>query len=459
MTGTSSLPPAAMTGNSLGALGPAVSSSTVQPPRSSNEQGHVTDVNALAPVRDRALDDINFARRQRNERRDTRRRNGDANVSDDEDFIDPSQLSSLYDASAQRPDPLPPSATDRENLTLPDPTISPTIQSPVGSTPSPIEQTTRYAFTDEDAHRNDQEPMLYTIPDQILEMFKNRVYIPMSMFLINNMERIRIDQDLKTHKAQGMRVIDASNFVDEKSLDYYHYSQAYHNFLRCMEVCMPPGSTLPQAWDQHFVGASQDPRMTADFRVFVLLDIRMRQQLVDKPFKPEPSSAIYRDAYDLAAARISQEDKEAQWAVIRQHTSGGPSRPPPHRRERSFSPYPDPVVHRNGASPSTFSNSQPFRPGGGLRGTGRPPQICLKCGQRDSHYASGCPAQHSFYKADRRPVVSAQGRKLVFISDNTTPCFNFNLDKPCTDVGPSHPIHRCTICASSQHGAMQCARN
>jgi len=112
---------------------------------------------------------------------------------------------------------------------------------------------------DEDAAKNVQAPMQNTIPDALLEMFGVGAYIPMSMFLVENMELIRLDQGVKTHIGLGVRVVEAANFCDEQSLNFTLYAQAYHNFLKCTEMCMPPGSLLPRAWDAHFLGASQDP--------------------------------------------------------------------------------------------------------------------------------------------------------------------------------------------------------
>jgi len=58
---------------------------------------------------------------------------------------------------------------------------------------------------------------------------------------------ICLDQDVKTHKGLGIRVIDVENFCNEKSLYFTLYGQAYHNFLKCMEACILPGYMLPQA--------------------------------------------------------------------------------------------------------------------------------------------------------------------------------------------------------------------
>ena len=95
----------------------------------------------------------------------------------------------------------------------------------------------KYAFTDEDAHKNQQEPMQNTIPDGLLDRFCVGAYIPISMFM-DNMELIHLDQDIKTHKGLGVCVIEAANFIDEKSLNYTLFAQAYHNFLKCMESCI-----------------------------------------------------------------------------------------------------------------------------------------------------------------------------------------------------------------------------
>jgi len=76
----------------------------------------------------------------------------------------------------------------------------------------------KFAFTDEDACKNVQAPMQNTIPDVLLEMFRAGAYIPMLMFLVENMELIRLDQGVKTHKGLGVRVVEAANFCDEKSL-------------------------------------------------------------------------------------------------------------------------------------------------------------------------------------------------------------------------------------------------
>jgi len=62
----------------------------------------------------------------------------------------------------------------------------------------------KYAFMDEDAGKNVQAPMQNTIPNALLEMFSVGAYIPLSMFLVENMELIWLDQGVKTHKGLGV---------------------------------------------------------------------------------------------------------------------------------------------------------------------------------------------------------------------------------------------------------------
>jgi len=57
------------------------------------------------------------------------------------------------------------------------------------------------------AWKNIQAPMQNTIPDALLEMFHAGAYVQMLMFLMENMELICLDQDVKTHNGLGVRVM------------------------------------------------------------------------------------------------------------------------------------------------------------------------------------------------------------------------------------------------------------
>src|SRR5882724_40122 len=103
-----------------------------------------------------------------------------------------------------------------------------------------------------------------------------------------------------------------------------------------MEMCMPPSSLLPRAWDAHFLGASQDPRFMAEWKIFLYMDIKMRQQLVNSPFTPVPGSPLYRDGYDIAVAQLHCEEDRATWSAIRQRDGGGSGRVASSKQEKGY---------------------------------------------------------------------------------------------------------------------------
>jgi len=60
-----------------------------------------------------------------------------------------------------------------------------------------------------------------------------------------------------------------------------------------MEIYMLPSLLLPSVWDAHFFGVSKDPRFMADWKVFLYMDLKMCQQLININFTPETGSPLY----------------------------------------------------------------------------------------------------------------------------------------------------------------------
>ena len=156
--------------------------------------------------------------------------------------------------------------------------------------------------------RNTQQSIMHSIPAQLIAMVKHHVYVPLSFYLIDSMERIRLERELKSYKSltKPIRIIDPSNFIDERELSYVQFTEAYYNFLRCMELLTKPGSTLLMAWEEHFTRSTQDPHMKLNFKVFLHMDIGMRQQLVDNPFAPDIESSQYKAAFAAAHREVNE---------------------------------------------------------------------------------------------------------------------------------------------------------
>ncbi|KAF8520690.1 hypothetical protein JB92DRAFT_3111654 [Gautieria morchelliformis] len=159
----------------------------------------------------------------RNTQRSARRINGDTNVSDDEDLLSEQQLADTFAILSRRiltnptnssipPNPtgLTATATVPSTTTLPIPDISQPSLLSIPGTSSNIPKTNTNAataaaptstpntnpswtFSAAMVIANMQQTIIHTIPAQLITMFQHRVYVPLSFFLIKNMERIRLE--------------------------------------------------------------------------------------------------------------------------------------------------------------------------------------------------------------------------------------------------------------------------
>ena len=397
-------------------------------------------------MRTRLLDDINNVRTARNLEREARRNANEEGVEGDEELMTMNEFNPYLSPTAN------------------------TSQVPVRVAPTPRSEVSNnnnglWAFTDADAAGNEQHAMLHSIPDQLLTMVRHRVYVPLSFYLVESMDRIRLERDIKSTKSltKPIRIIDDSNFINEKFLSHHQFTQAYQNFIRCMEECMEPGSTLPDAWAEHFNRCLQDPRMAADFKVYLYMDIKMRQQLVKIPFAPIVGSQKYIDAFALAEREVNEEKMTEMVESAVRNRLGSNYRPNAPKESHRYHPY------HGGTSSGTDS----FRASGSTAGnTGNTPsdsfrgrtsrdykpRICLRCGVMDSHISLQCDASSMHKHSDRKPNISVKDRKLFYDSDSMPVCFKFNLHGACPSDHPKHPPHRCTLCLATFHGAVQCTR-
>jgi hypothetical protein len=305
---------------------------------------------------------------------------------------------------------------------------------------------------------NTQQTFIHAIPAQLLTMFQHRVYVPLSFFLIKSMERIRLERDIKSFKSltKPIRVIDASNFIDERKLTFTQFNQAYHNFLQCLELCCEPGSGILEGWKDHFERTVRDPNMEEKFKIYLYMDILMRQQLMVQPFIPDVLSKEYNECYAMAHRDINDEHTaelvETKIAASRSSYSSN--------RDHRYQPY-NPTSSTN---PSGFRSALGTGSGGGnysFRNKDNQfssTRLCLRCGSKDSHISTNCDAKHIHNHPDRKTNVSVRDRRLVFNTDGAAVCFKFNLQGSCNADPTRHPPHRCSICLVSYHGAAQCPR-
>ncbi|KAF8513615.1 hypothetical protein JB92DRAFT_3116222 [Gautieria morchelliformis] len=260
------------------------------------------------PTPSEVLDQINGLISARNTVRAGRRANNEPNVSEDEEILTGADFTTMYSLpqthNSTQPNPTPTipaptSHTSNNNQTAPTnqppPSNPTTTNTSTAIPPAPAVPTPTYAFCDADMDANIQQPNNHTIPTQLVAMVKARAYIPLSFFLRESMDRIRLELDLKTTKSmtKSIRLIDPSNFIDEKQLDFALFSKAYHNFIRCLKLCMAPGSKLPLTWADHFNHCSTDPRMKSAFKTFLYMDM-LRIEISAKSELERTAASTYR---------------------------------------------------------------------------------------------------------------------------------------------------------------------
>lgn len=403
----------------------------------------------IQELRFKLLDDINHVRTSRNMEHLVRRNADEKGVEDDEEMMTIEGFGAMF----------PPTNTTIQSLHAS--TVS-------KSTVRDANDSGQWAYTDADAATNTQHAMLHSIPAQLIAMVNNHVYVPLSFYLVESMDRIRLERNIKSTKSltKPIRIIHHSNFIDEKCLSQSQFIQAYQNFIRCMKACMKPGSTLPDAWADHFSRSFRDPRMIANFKSYLYMDIKMRQQLVDTLFAPIVGSRQYMDAFALAQWEVNEEKMADLARVVSVVKNKLASRFGTHTPRDNLRYHPYHAGANSGGNNFQAGGSSSNDVGSGsaesFRGkapTRNPrPRICLRCGITDGHISLQCGAAAMHKHQDRKPNISVRDKKLFFDSDSMPVCFKFNLHGSCPSDHPNHPPHRCTLCLAPFHGAVQCTR-
>ncbi|KAF8574264.1 hypothetical protein K439DRAFT_1624447 [Ramaria rubella] len=207
---TRSTPPAGSSGNTSQYIipGSTATTQTLAPPNAAivptTTDNPSVDLNQLK-------DDINAMRTHRNDNRAIRRL-ANKTTSDDEELLSDANLINTISSHNNPPlniitQPFPSNTNSILTISTSTHTTASTSSNNTPNTSSdtptnsPTTATKPFAFADDVAKKNKQLEMLETILDQILTMVRERVYVPLSFFLADSLDRIRLDQDLKSHKS------------------------------------------------------------------------------------------------------------------------------------------------------------------------------------------------------------------------------------------------------------------
>ncbi|KAJ6563886.1 hypothetical protein B0H19DRAFT_1067492 [Mycena capillaripes] len=299
---------------------------------------------------------------------------------------------------------------------------------------SPADGTTgsKLLFDDHVAEKNSFRANDNSIPAAIIALAKNGISPPLTIFLPASFQK-KFSSNVKTVKhgtgdSTKTTVIDITEFPAEATLEPAMFLTCYNTFLTLIESTC--GAWIFQSFAIHYNNILADPDLRAWFPAYREFDRKIRAQFFTSPYIIDIQDPEYRSALQSAKNLL----------LLSNHASEGPSQPKgpsvgsQHTKERQEhqKPYDREDGHR-------YRNI-----------------LCFRCG-RTGHGANLCketnPSKHG-----RDFVISASQEGLFRIRDNRPVCMGFNIGK-CLTAANNHPLHICSLCSDSHHGASNCTRN
>ncbi|KAJ7261937.1 hypothetical protein C8J57DRAFT_1184128 [Mycena rebaudengoi] len=363
------------------------------------------------------LKKMDLLRLERNTKREERRKAGEENVTDDEgDDLTPYIMVAPSGENAQPSgDPVPP-------------THSADASSESG-----------LLFDDQVAEKNSFRANDDTIPAAIASLAKNGISPPLTLFLPASLERIR-SSNVKTVKhgtgeTTKVTVLDVSDFPGEDTLSQANFFTCYNTFLSFLEPIAGP--SIFQGFAQHYNVILKDGELDIWFPAFQAFDKKIRAQFFTKPYIVDITNDEYRTALQSAKNIFMHNNRPSSGS---QSSPKAPSGSSYAGRERSRpAPYDKDRESRNREREFRTKNT-----------------LCFRCG-RMGHGGSNC-AELNPSKHGREFTVYVNREGLFRVCDDRAVCMRFNIGN-CDSTSRNHPIHICSLCGDSHHGANSCTRN
>jgi len=164
------------------------------------------------------------------------------------------------------------------------------------------------------------------IPNAILQMAYNKLYIPLTMLTTPALSKIRTNDNLKFCKIPfgngiGKQSLDEASFPNEDSLTETPFLQAYRNWLTVIDIIAT--ADVAVGWYEHHSRMLRDEKFSGFyFDTWRDMDKQLRTQFITRPFAIDPYSATYiqlleRSRMDsfLARAEKAQQTFETQRAA------------------------------------------------------------------------------------------------------------------------------------------------
>ncbi|KAL1749867.1 hypothetical protein FB107DRAFT_224833 [Schizophyllum commune] len=399
----------------------------------------------------KGLEELDAPRRSRNQRRAERRTAGEEQVSEDEAEVEavrqyrelltylenvkqngmPSGTGGASSGASQGAGTSPAGRISATEANV-SPDRRPVLPSHLKSNP----------FNDEAVIANKFQTIDESIPQHILSLAFNNISPPLTLFLPDNLGRLRRGQGLQFQnvghgenaKAKVLNW-EAMGIADERHMPRDEWQTAYNTFIRFIGDLADPGrgNAITQGWARHYDRMISDPDFAMQFDAFKHFDIDLRAQFFQRRFVVNPDDPKWENRLNAAKIRFARV----------------PAAVPPHAPVAAYSSNnPHTRSVRQFTSPRHHPYNQSFR--------GQEINLCLRCGAQ-GHRSSDCRATAP--KVPGRQFIVEHNHGRLSTKDGRQVCIRFNLHG-CRDDPTSygHGAHICSLCGAN-HGAAQCTRN
>jgi len=135
------------------------------------------------------------------------------------------------------------------------------------------------------------------IPNSILQMAYNKLYIPLSMLTTPALSKIHMNDNLKFCKIPfgngiGKQSLDEASFPSENTLTVTTFLQAYRNWFSIINIIMTPEMVV--GWYEHHSRMLRDEKFVGfNFEAWHDMDKKLHTQFITRPFPIDPDSPTY----------------------------------------------------------------------------------------------------------------------------------------------------------------------
>ena len=180
----------------------------------------------------------------------------------------------------------PVNCTNLMAATLTDPNFQANFVSNTSLAPIVDQQNLTYVFTDELALKNSLDVETDVLPDSVVHMMQNRVFIPLSLLTTATLHRIQLNQNVKFQRitfgnGSGCTSIDETTFPAEDSLSQSDFGKL-QNWLALVKLLCGPA--IVHGWHSHHGKMVSDRHFSLWFPARRAHDKLLRVLFMLKPF-------------------------------------------------------------------------------------------------------------------------------------------------------------------------------